>query len=82
MVGKTSNKELYGIGAVAKATGLTDHTIRVWERRYAAVVAQRAVDLAGVRRGRRGAMAALAVDLGAACDGPLGLRVLGVPEGL
>ena len=42
MVEKTGNKELYGIGAVAKATGLTDHTIRVWERRYAAVVAQRA----------------------------------------
>lgn len=33
---------LYGIGAVARLTGLTDHTIRVWERRYGAVVAQRA----------------------------------------
>jgi hypothetical protein len=32
----------YGIGAVAKLTGLTDHTIRVWERRYSAVVAARA----------------------------------------
>lgn len=32
----------YGIGAVAKMTGLTDHTIRVWERRYDAVVTQRA----------------------------------------
>ncbi len=32
----------YGIGAVAKLTGLTDHTIRVWERRYGAVVTQRA----------------------------------------
>lgn len=31
----------YGIGAVAKMTGLTDHTIRVWERRYGAVVTQR-----------------------------------------
>ena len=31
----------YGIGAVAKLTGLTDHTIRVWERRYEAVVASR-----------------------------------------
>jgi DNA-binding transcriptional MerR regulator len=41
MVGKAGSKELYGIGAVAKLTGLTDHTIRVWERRYAAVVAQR-----------------------------------------
>ncbi|MGB5331256.1 MAG: MerR family transcriptional regulator [Woeseiaceae bacterium] len=34
----------YGIGAVAKVTGLTDHTIRVWERRYGAVVAQRAAN--------------------------------------
>ena len=34
----------YGIGAVAKLTGLTDHTIRVWERRYEAVVAQRAAN--------------------------------------
>ena len=42
MAAKASNKELYGIGAVAKLTGLTDHTIRVWERRYAAVVARRA----------------------------------------
>jgi len=32
----------YGIGAVARLTGLTDHTIRVWERRYGAVVADRA----------------------------------------
>jgi len=32
----------YGIGTVAKMTGLTDHTIRVWERRYRAVVAERA----------------------------------------
>ena len=36
------DKELYGIGAVARLTGLTDHTIRVWERRYNAVVAERA----------------------------------------
>jgi len=35
-------KHQYGIGAVAKLTGLTDHTIRVWERRYGAVVTQRA----------------------------------------
>lgn len=34
--------ESYGIGAVARLTGLTDHTIRVWERRYGAVVAKRA----------------------------------------
>ena len=36
------NNESYGIGAVARLTGLTDHTIRVWERRYGAVVADRA----------------------------------------
>ena len=34
-------KLLYGIGAVAKMTRLSDHTIRVWERRYGAVVAER-----------------------------------------
>jgi hypothetical protein len=34
----------YGIGAVAKLTGLTDHAIRVWERRYSAVVARRAAN--------------------------------------
>ena len=44
MAGKESHEELYGIGAVAKLTGLTDHTIRVWERRYEAVVAQRAAN--------------------------------------
>ncbi len=38
----SSSEHRYGIGAVAKLTGLTDHTIRVWERRYDAIVAQRA----------------------------------------
>ncbi len=38
--GKSQGDE-YGIGAVAKLTGLSDHTIRVWERRYEAVVAGR-----------------------------------------
>jgi DNA-binding transcriptional MerR regulator len=38
----SENTERYGIGAVARLTGLTDHTIRVWERRYGAVVAERA----------------------------------------
>ena len=43
MAEKPSTQErLYGIGAVARLTGLNDHTIRVWERRYGAVVAQRA----------------------------------------
>jgi DNA-binding transcriptional MerR regulator len=41
---KTDDARLYGIGAVARLTGLTDHTIRVWERRYAAVVAARALN--------------------------------------
>lgn len=35
---------LYSIGAVSRLTGLTDHTIRVWERRYAAVVTARAAN--------------------------------------
>lgn len=39
---KTDGAPLYGIGAVSRITGLTDHTIRVWERRYAAVTAARA----------------------------------------
>lgn len=34
----------YGIGAVAKLTGLTDHAIRVWERRYGAIVPERAAN--------------------------------------
>ena len=43
---KKTNREdhCYGIGAVARLTGLTDHTIRVWERRYGAVVAERAAN--------------------------------------
>jgi DNA-binding transcriptional MerR regulator len=41
MAKKTSIGDGYSIGAVAKITGLTDHTIRVWERRYKAVVAKR-----------------------------------------
>ena len=40
----SSEERRYGIGAVAKLTGLTDHTIRVWERRYRAVVAARAAN--------------------------------------
>lgn len=31
----------YRIGTVAKLTGLSTHTIRIWERRYGAVVAER-----------------------------------------
>ena len=31
----------YSIGAVADLTGLSVHTIRIWERRYGAVVAHR-----------------------------------------
>ena len=40
----SSSEHQYGIGAVAKLTGLTDHTIRVWERRYGAIVAERAAN--------------------------------------
>jgi len=36
-----SPQDTYGIGAVVGLTGLSDHTIRVWERRYSAVVAMR-----------------------------------------
>ena len=42
MPGKPDGSPLYGIGTVSRLTGLTDHTIRVWERRYAAVTAARA----------------------------------------
>lgn len=38
---KVHASDSYGIGAVARLTGLSDHTIRVWERRYEAVVADR-----------------------------------------
>jgi len=41
---KTTAERTFGIGAVAKMTGLSDHTIRVWERRYRAVVADRAAN--------------------------------------
>ena len=40
----TKKEHRYGIGAVARLTGLSDHTIRVWERRYDAVVAERAAN--------------------------------------
>ena len=40
----SSSEHQYGIGAVAKMTGLTDHTMRVWERRYGAVVAGRSAN--------------------------------------
>jgi len=39
---KPDDSRLYGIGAVARLTGLTDHTIRVWERRYSVVTTARA----------------------------------------
>ena len=42
MASKTPEQDRrFGIGAVSKLTGLSDHTIRVWERRYGAVVAER-----------------------------------------
>ncbi len=39
---KSDEARSYGIGAVSRLTGLTDHTIRVWERRYSAVVTAKA----------------------------------------
>jgi hypothetical protein len=39
---KSDDARLYGIGAVSRLTGLTDHTIRVWERRYSAVITAKA----------------------------------------
>jgi DNA-binding transcriptional MerR regulator len=42
MPDKSDDARLYGIGAVSRLTGLTDHTIRVWERRYSAVVTAKA----------------------------------------
>ncbi len=45
MTQKASHHEqTFGIGAVSKMTGLSDHTIRIWERRYQAVVAERAAN--------------------------------------
>ena len=38
---KTDETTGYGIGAVARLTGLTTHTLRMWEHRYQAVVARR-----------------------------------------
>ncbi len=39
---ESPNEATYGIGAVAKLTGITTYTLRMWERRYGAVVAERA----------------------------------------
>ncbi|MEP4078126.1 MerR family transcriptional regulator [Haloferula sp.] len=36
-----SNEQLYGMGAVAERTGLNAPSIRMWEKRYGAVVPQR-----------------------------------------
>ena len=45
----TDNKSMtYGIGTVARLTGLTTHTIRAWEKRHSAVSAAR--DTSGRRR--------------------------------
>lgn len=40
----SAKDQYFNIGAVAKMTGLTDHTIRVWERRYEAIVAERSAN--------------------------------------
>jgi DNA-binding transcriptional MerR regulator len=41
MPARNNEEQRYGIGAVARLTGLSEHTIRAWERRYGAVVAAR-----------------------------------------
>ena len=44
----TDKPTRYGIGTVARLTGLTTHNIRAWENRYAAIEAER--DASGRRR--------------------------------
>lgn len=44
----TDTPTRYGIGTVARLTGLTTHNIRAWENRYAAIEAER--DASGRRR--------------------------------
>jgi DNA-binding transcriptional MerR regulator len=42
---ETSNdRASYAIGTVARLTGITTYTLRMWERRYGAVVAERAAN--------------------------------------
>ena len=38
---KKENTSYYSIGAVARLTGITVHTLRVWEQRYKAIEAKR-----------------------------------------
>jgi MerR family transcriptional regulator, light-induced transcriptional regulator len=40
-VSRPSSRALYRIQAVAKATGISEHALRVWERRYASLSSQR-----------------------------------------
>jgi DNA-binding transcriptional MerR regulator len=39
-----NDRASYGIGTVARLTGITTYTLRMWERRYGAVVAERAAN--------------------------------------
>ncbi|MEM9171297.1 MAG: MerR family transcriptional regulator [Pseudomonadota bacterium] len=39
--GDESKSTGYSIGAVARLTGISTHTLRIWERRYSAIVADR-----------------------------------------
>ena len=41
VVDETSKPAGYSIGAVSRLTGISTHTLRIWERRYEAVVADR-----------------------------------------
>lgn len=41
VIDDTSKPTGYSIGAVARLTGISTHTLRIWERRYSAIVADR-----------------------------------------
>ena len=40
-LGESAKSTGYSIGAVSRLTGISTHTLRIWERRYSAIVADR-----------------------------------------
>ena len=40
---RKENMSYYSIGAVSRLTGITVHTLRVWEQRYSAIEAERTI---------------------------------------
>ncbi|MEL7310962.1 MAG: MerR family transcriptional regulator [Pseudomonadota bacterium] len=40
-IGESAKTTGYSIGAVSRLTGISTHTLRIWERRYSAIVADR-----------------------------------------